>query len=234
MGDTTKGKKRWFLKAELALLVCVFCIWLTTLVAANFDGVEAAVIKGIVERNPNNANEHELPVNIYLESRDYEEAADAHKQVMRIKKEINASAHLMLGDAYCDADRPEGESESYNTATRSDPDSFEAHDNLASAQTWLDRYEDAIEFLEEVTRITADDADAHLVLGSAYYDANYPEEAIAAYKQAADGEPDRAQAHYNLAEVDLRMGNKTLALEEYETLKTLDEELADALYELID
>ena len=57
---------------------------------------------------------------------------------------------------------------------------------------------------------------------------------IAAYKQAADAEPDRAQAHYNLAEVYLIMGNKTLALEEYETLKTLDEELADALYELID
>ena len=62
---------------------------------------------------------------------------------------------------------------------------------------------------------------------------NRYEEAIAAYKQAADAEPDRAQAHYNLAEVYFTMGNRDLALEEYEVIETLDKELADGLFGLL-
>ena len=52
MGDTVKRKKRLFLMAELGVLVCVFCIWLTTLVTADFNGAEAAAIKGIAEGDP--------------------------------------------------------------------------------------------------------------------------------------------------------------------------------------
>lgn len=38
---------------------------------------------------------------------------------------------------------------------------------------------------------------------------------------------------YHLAKVYLKTGNKALALEEYEMLKTLDEELANELFELM-
>ena len=40
-------------------------------------------------------------------------------------------------------------------------------------------------------------------------------------------------AHYFLAKAYLKMGNKDLALEEYEILKTLDEELANELLVLL-
>jgi hypothetical protein len=43
-----------------------------------------------------------------------------------------------------------------------------------------------------------------------------------------------AQAHYRLAKTYLKMGDKDLALEEYEILKTLDKELANELLCLIE
>ncbi len=51
-------------------------------------------------------------------------------------------------------------------------------------------------------------------------------EALQAVSQA--GEP-AAQTYYNLGEICVKMGNKDLALEKYEILETLDEELADEL-----
>ena len=120
--------------------------------------ITSAAIKKITEGDPHDSGAHELPVSSYLESHDYQDATEAHKRVMRTRTKSNASAHLMLGDgARSDPDRHEGASESCNTVARSNPDSFEAHDNLANAYIWLERCEDAIAFLEEVTRTIADD-----------------------------------------------------------------------------
>jgi tetratricopeptide (TPR) repeat protein len=213
MGDTVKRKNRWFLMAELAVLVCVFCIWLTTLVAANFDRAEGAVTKAKVERNPDNMDTNELSVNTDLESCDYQEAAEAHEQVMRAKTEGSASAHLMPGDVYCDADHPGRASESFNTAKRSNPNSSEAPDDLAAAQVWLDRCEDAIEFLDEITRIIESDADAHPIPGSANYHTNYPEEAIDRYKAVIRLDPDCFDAHLALGDAYYRLGCYAEAIE---------------------
>ena len=57
---------------------------------------------------------------------------------------------------------------------------------------------------------------------------------MAAYRHAVSLDPNNGQARCRLGKAYLKMGNKDLALEEYEVVKTLDEELADALYELID
>jgi len=43
-----------------------------------------------------------------------------------------------------------------------------------------------------------------------------------------------AEVYYNLGETYLKLGNKDLALEQYEILKTLDEELANELLVLIE
>ncbi len=38
-------KKRWFLKVELAVLVCVICIWVVKLATIDIDSTKAAVFK---------------------------------------------------------------------------------------------------------------------------------------------------------------------------------------------
>jgi tetratricopeptide (TPR) repeat protein len=72
-----------------------------------------------------------------------------------------------------------------------------------------------------------------VLLGNIYVEAGRDEEAMAAYKQAMNLDLDNPQAHYHLVEVYLRMGDRDSALEQYETLRTLDEELANELSGLI-
>ena len=53
-------------------------------------------------------------------------------------------------------------------------------------------------------------------LGEAYSQMGRYEEAVEAYKQAIEIDADMDQAHYCLAKTYLKMGDKDLALEEYE------------------
>jgi len=70
-------------------------------------------------------------------------------------------------------------------------------------------------------------------LGEAYSQMGRYEEVVESYKQAIEIDADRAQAHYRLAKTYLKMGDKDLALEEYEILKTLNEELANEIFLLL-
>jgi len=77
-------------------------------------------------------------------------------------------------------------------------------------------------------------ADAHYNLGVAYVNLGRHQEAIDAYKQAIRITPDDAGAHSLLGVAYVTIGDKGSALEEYKILKTLDAELANKLFNLID
>jgi len=50
-----KPKMRWFLKAELGVLVCILCICVIKLVTADIDSTKAAVLKEAVTIRSNSA-----------------------------------------------------------------------------------------------------------------------------------------------------------------------------------
>lgn len=55
MSDTVKPKMRWFLNAELAVLVCIICIGVIKLVTADIDSTKAAILKQAFTIRPNSA-----------------------------------------------------------------------------------------------------------------------------------------------------------------------------------
>jgi tetratricopeptide (TPR) repeat protein len=87
----------------------------------------------------------------------------------------------------------------------------------------MDAYKQAI-------RIKADYAEAHYNLGNVYIDSGKYQEAIGAFKQAIRIKPDYAEAHYNLGGAYIFMNDKDSAVEVYNILKDLDEELANKLF----
>ncbi len=69
MSDTVKQKKRWFLKAELAVLVCVICVWIAKSELIDIGNVKAEVPERVVKVNPhsqaiakNNPQQGDMPL----------------------------------------------------------------------------------------------------------------------------------------------------------------------------
>jgi tetratricopeptide (TPR) repeat protein len=58
-------------------------------------------------------------------------------------------------------------------------------------------------------------------------------EAISHLSEALRVDPNSAEAHHNLGNAYLMIGNRGLALREYEILKTMNPGLAEALYQKI-
>jgi len=73
-----------------------------------------------------------------------------------------------------------------------------------------------------------------LGLGVAYVILGRSNEAVEACKKAIRIRPGYAKAHFALALNYLMLGDSESALREYETLKTLDKDLANQLIHLID
>lgn len=162
MSGIAKRTKR--LVAELAVLVCLICIWFGTSATFDIDSVKAGVLRQVVKADTDNVDAYRFIASYYMEAGCTEKAVDALRQVVRLEP---------------------------------------------------------------------NDAHARVILGDAYWECGRHEEAMAAYKQAIDLHVDGAQAHYHLAEAYIKMGDEDSALQEYEILKTLDEELANELLGLI-
>jgi len=162
----------------------------------------------------------------------YQDAIESFKQAIRIKPDL-AEAHYNLGVAHGKLGRWQDAVEAYKRAIRIKPDYAKAHDNLGNIYGKLGRYQDAVEAYKQAIRIKPDFAEAHYNLGVIYDELGRYQDAIESFKQAIRIKPDYADAHYNLGVAYLGIGDKGSALDEYKILKTLDNEQANKLFNLI-
>ena len=80
---------------------------------------------------------------------------------------------------------------------------------------------------------TSPDVEVYFKLGNTHAKEGRYQEAIEAYKQVIKLKPDLAEAHNNLGLAYLKIKDKVNALEEYKILKTLNAEMANKLFNLI-
>jgi len=222
-------KKHRFLRVELGVLIFVVCIWVVKSATIDIDSVKAGVLKQVVKVDRDNVEAYAA---YYDRSHDFEKAAKFANQLVRIEPN-EPKTWNDLGDEYANCGRYEEAIMAYNKAAQLDPNWPWPHICLAFTYKDLHRYNEAIEEVEQVIKLEPDVVGLKVVLADFYSQAGQYEKAVAALKQVVDAEPDSSQAYYKLGEVYLKMGNKNLALEQYKTLKSLDEDLASQLFELI-
>ncbi|MFQ6131888.1 MAG: tetratricopeptide repeat protein [Armatimonadota bacterium] len=143
-------------------------------------------------------------------------------------------AYINLGAAYLHAQRHQDAILAFKEAIRLKPDDPLTHFNLGVAYGQLGRYQEELEAYKQAIRIKPDDAEAHFNLGVAYGNLGRWQEEIEAYKQAIRIKPDDAKAHFNLGLAYLiYVNDRGRALDEYRTLKVLNEDLAGKLFDLL-
>lgn len=160
------------------------------------------------------------------------EALAYYEKAIKIKPD-DGWGYYFIAVTYDALGRYEEAVEAYKQAIRIDPNNSLTYCFLADAYGQSGRYEEAIQCYRQAVRIAPDFSYAHFRLALAYHISGCYEEATQAYKQAIRIDPSFALAHYSLGLTYLTMGDTGSALDEYKILKTLDEDLADKLFNLI-
>lgn len=160
------------------------------------------------------------------------EAMAASKRAIEIKPQYGG-AYCNLARAYNDLNQPSNAIYACKKALSINPDFAEAYCNLGVAYGKLNKSVEATESFGKAIKLKPGFTEAYYNLGAIYAQLGRFENAIDTLKQAVRTKPDYAEAHYALAISYLMAGNKNSAMAEYEILKKLNPEKANALLEFI-
>jgi tetratricopeptide (TPR) repeat protein len=173
---------------------------------------------------------NKLPADSFAARHQYGDAVAAYKEALRLQPDL-AAAYSGLGDIYrLNLHQYEEGIEAYQQYLRLKPQNAAVQYNLGWSYSELERYAEAVKPLSEAVRLRPEDADALRELGYAYLGLKQFATAAASLKRAISLNPQASLAYYYLGIVDLRMGNKTEALEQYRALQRIDPERAKKLY----
>jgi Tfp pilus assembly protein PilF len=107
------------------------------------------------------------------------------------------------------------------------PDHPETYNNLGAALAHLGKTQEAIASFSKSLRIKPDSAEVYNNLGTLFMQEGKIQEAIENYSKAVQIKPDFPAAHFSLGLSYLSIGDFKSAFHEYETLKTMDLNLAN-------
>jgi len=130
MSEITEPKKSRFLKAQFAVVVCIFCIWIIKSGTVDIDGVKAGILKQVVKVNPNNADAHLFLGDCYADLYHYEEAIRGFKEAIKTNPD-DAVTYSKLGDLYSYLGYAEEAIATYRQALTIDPTMVEVRYNLS-------------------------------------------------------------------------------------------------------
>lgn len=112
-------------------------------------------------------------------------------------------------------------------------DSAEASAQLADVYARAGLVEDAIGEYRRSIELDPTRADRHFRLGLAYQSQRWFDEALEAYREAARLEPESAWARAAMSIVQAKMGQRSAAFQTYRQVKSIDEEVARELLEVL-
>ena len=113
-------KRRWFLKVELVILMCLACVWAFNLGDVYIDGAIAGVLRQVVKIDSDNINAHRFLADHYFYSDRDEEAIKTYKEIVRIIPN-DLDAQIDLAFMYDCLGRFEESAQAYREAIRIDP-----------------------------------------------------------------------------------------------------------------
>src|SRR5262245_50231106 len=171
------------------------------------------VYKETIKRDPTNPEVYNNLSFAYNHNNQFQEAIESSQQAIKLLGEN--------GEAYKQGFQERNEIRSY------------AYKNLGNALSGLKRYDEAANALKKAAEIEPTNASAHFNLGLTLYTAGRYSEAIESYKEVIKLRPRLAQAYFNLALTYRAINDKPAAMAQYETLKTIDAEMAKQLYDVI-
>ena len=199
--------------------------------------------KKAVQKNPNDAAAHFNLGEEYYYADKLEQAIKHYEEAVRLGP-YHVWKWEQLGDAYSKNDQYNKAMTAYKeaiTLITTEFDKYASHEmslvncylGLEFAYRKLERTEEALACRKRALQLWPDAADYFFRFGTICNENGDLETAIKSYTNSLAIKPASPEAHSKLGQVYLEMGNKQKAMQEYEALKELDQELAGELYFLL-
>ena len=177
MSDNAKKKIRFVIGTELAVILCIVCIWIVKTATIGTASSQATVLKQAEYINLNTANAPQPIGNIFYKSDSPEGAIWGYKEAIRINPN-DFDAYFGLGGCYSRLGYKEEAMMATKEAVRIRPDYAFAHIALGLNYHNLGQYDQAIETYKQAMRLDPDLADqAELLISNTYTASGRHEEA---------------------------------------------------------
>ncbi|MCI0625456.1 MAG: tetratricopeptide repeat protein [Acidobacteria bacterium] len=163
----------------------------------------------------------------------WQDAVEFCKKALKIKPD-DGEVYTTLGLACSMLGISSEAMEAYKQSIKINPNDGDAYYSLGNFYLKLERYDEAVEAYRQATRAKPHDAEAYLNLGITYTSLKRYQEAIEALRHSVGINPAIHEARYTLGLVYLTIGDSVSARHEYVTLRALDQNLANKLFEMID
>ena len=191
-----------------------------------------AAYKQPIEKDPDNAVAHFILAMYYKAIEQYDLEVLTLMEVIRIDP-TNLRAQLELGRAYGALERTGEQIDTFEGILADQPDHIPTLLDLGTTLGAMGRLEEAIAMFDRANDLEPGNELIYYNMGVTYNRMNEPDEAIRAYTRAIRANPRMAPAHYNLGMTYMAQGRRKLALDQYEILKSLEPDAAEALFDSI-
>ncbi len=191
------------------------------------------ILNQLAEMNPEEAKYYySQALRMYDSAGQYEAALEPAKKIIDLNPE-DEMAITNLGLMYFRLKRYDESIETFKQCLAVKPDYAYAWLQIGIAYYSQKKFREAIEPYQKYVELAPDDPNGWLNLGVSYMSLKNFEGALEPMKKAVELLPDNANAHYNLAIVYLNLKDNFSAKEVYNTLQSLDPNLAAKLSKYI-
>jgi len=168
----------------------------------------------------------------YAQQGRYDDALEALQKAIALNPN-NGPIYFDLGVFYLDYSQPDKAVDAFAAAVKLVPDYGDAYLNLSIAYWRLGRFEESLKAAQQAAKLQPNLAAVCLNLGFVCGNLGKYPEAANAYGQAVRIDPVDPKARFGLALASLQAGQRNVALQQYEILKSLDPNSADRLGNLL-
>jgi tetratricopeptide (TPR) repeat protein len=168
---------------------------------------------------------------VYYSTTRYDEADEAFKKAMKFDPN-DYCAYEHAGRLYYDQDKYKETIDAFTQAIRLKPRDTSYH-YLGNTYNSMRRYDEALAAYQHALQINPHYQEIYADLGVTYYHLQRYQDAATAFERAAKFSQDDPRAYFGMGLVQLALGNKRKAMEQYQLLQNLEPQWATWLLEEI-
>lgn len=149
---------------------------------------------------------------------------EIYKKLVKLNGNKKATAHMSMGNVYCEMGRVKDALDSYNSSIETDTENAEVYNNIGTVYYSLRKKTKAIDYYKVAINKNKNFKEAYTNIGIAYNDMGKVQEAIRYFNKSLQIDPQYAEAFFNLGVLYKNINQIELAITNFEKSYLINED----------